>query len=369
MLWYVNWTGLEDLYTIIGEDFPWDQNYQHFNELVKDCVWHEDTLKKILPVEYVNHIMTYIKVPEVGKGKGKDKIRWMLEAKAKFSVKSTWEYIRPKETPNSIYKKIWVKGLLFKMSFLMWRAWKFMSQVDDRVRRWEIEGPSRCWCCDNPINGTLYHVLLRSYISKRTCSYFASCAGINVTGLYLRKTIMQWWNSQIKKDISSYYNDLPSIIIWKLWKIRNIKKHEGKNTTLHKVIHNITRNMWMLLKVRKLGRTFAVNWKEILSKLVNITPRLKVTQVMWGIPSRWMGQVYIDEVLRGNPRPSSYVYCVGDAKGDLIDAEYGVIEDIDSIQADTTSLVHVSKHYSKSNHKQAIFQTDSLILSKVMQKE
>lgn len=36
LFYHDNWTGLADLYTIIGDDFKWDDNHQNVRDLAKD---------------------------------------------------------------------------------------------------------------------------------------------------------------------------------------------------------------------------------------------------------------------------------------------------------------------------------------------
>lgn len=64
--------------------------------------------------------------------------------------------------------------------------------------------------------------------------------------------------------------------------------------------------MWMLLKVRKLGRTFPINWKEILKELEKFTPTLRIMQVMWKfLAAEWV-KYNTDGASKGNPGTSSY---------------------------------------------------------------
>ncbi|KAK4733287.1 hypothetical protein R3W88_007548 [Solanum pinnatisectum] len=189
-LWHDNWTGLGDLYTIIGEKFEWNIRYEKIEDITSRGEWNEEVIHEILSTELAEHIISNIKPP---RGRNEtDKPCWMLDTKGIFSVKSAWNYVRHKEEPNQIYKRIWTKGLPFKMAFLMWRLWKFKIPVDDRVRRWGIAGPSRCWCCVHADQETLAHVFLRSDIANRAWSYFSSFAGINIEGLSLKESIMKW---------------------------------------------------------------------------------------------------------------------------------------------------------------------------------
>lgn len=96
------------------------------------------------------------------------------------------------------------------------------------------------------------HQLMCSYFTvNRTWSYFSSYPGINMTGLHLREVIISWWEAEVKKDMRPYYRATPSFIIWELWRRRNKKQHEDGNISVARVIHNVTRNMHMLIQVRK----------------------------------------------------------------------------------------------------------------------
>lgn len=139
------------------------------------------------------------------------------------------------------YKDIWIKGLPFKIAFFIQKMWKEKVPVDDYIRRWGVQGPSRCWCCTNPAQETMYHVFLRSYITNMTWSYFFSLAGMNIQGLSLRETTLTWWNTDVGQREKEYFQGVPSII-QELWRRRNRIKYEGENITGQKIIFNIRRN-------------------------------------------------------------------------------------------------------------------------------
>lgn len=98
------------------------------------------------------------------------------------------------------------------MAFLIWRIWKFKVPVDNRIRRWGIEGPSMCWRCENPSQETMANVFIRSNIANRTCSYFSYFLGLNTEVLSFRKVSVKWWEVEIKKSVQLYYRVLPSIL-------------------------------------------------------------------------------------------------------------------------------------------------------------
>lgn len=99
------------------------------------------------------------------------------------------------------------------MTFLMWRLWKYKIPIDDTLRRWAVESPSRCWCCEQANQETLSHVFLRSFTANKTWSCFCSFVGLNMQGLPLREVIMLWLGNKAVKDIRPYFKAIPSFII------------------------------------------------------------------------------------------------------------------------------------------------------------
>ncbi|KAK6778379.1 hypothetical protein RDI58_025097 [Solanum bulbocastanum] len=143
-IWHDNWTELGDLYTITGDNFEWDDNYERIAELATNGEWEVVILKENFQMELVDNILSCIKSPN-GVDE-QDKPCWILDTKGTFSVKTARNYIRHKEQSNKIHTLIWNKGVLFKMAFIMWRLWKFKIPVEDKIKRWDMDGPSRCWC-------------------------------------------------------------------------------------------------------------------------------------------------------------------------------------------------------------------------------
>ncbi|KAH0716077.1 hypothetical protein KY284_008982 [Solanum tuberosum] len=325
-----NWTGLGDLYTITGEDFEWDNRYENIEDITNGGEWNEEVVREILPTELAEHIICNIKPPR-GR-KENDKPCWMLETKGIFSVKSAWNYIRQKEEPNRIYKRIWIKGIPFKIAFLMWRLWKFMIPVDDRVRRWSIAGPSR-------------------YQYRRNI---------------LRESIMIWWGAQCRTDIKSYYKALPGFIIWELWRRRNKNKHEGKGISLPRIIHNVTRNMYILIKVRSPHMNVPGRWADMLEELEKNRTILKTIMVKWEYPPEGWVKYNTDRASRGNPGVSSYAFCLRNDRGDIFYAEEATIESTTSTVAEVKAVLETSKHCKQQKHCQVIMQTDSMLMNKVL---
>lgn len=184
-----------------------------------------------------------------------------------------------------------------------------------------LQGPSRCCCCKTADQETLIHMFLRSNIANRTCSYFCSCAGLSITRLQLRDVIMLWWGTNAEKYLKPYYRAIPRFIIWELWNRRNKMKHERNNISLARIIHNVTSNMFILIKVRRPKMICSGNWPIMLKELEGYCLSVKVTQIRWEFPLKVWIKYNTDEASRGNPSLSSYAFCLRDEKGDLNHAE------------------------------------------------
>ncbi|KAG5610829.1 hypothetical protein H5410_022110, partial [Solanum commersonii] len=81
-----------------------------------------------------------------------------------------------------------------------------------------------------------------------------------------------------------YYRAIPGFIIRELWKRRNKKKHEEKNISLPRIIHNVTRHMNMFAKMKRTNMIGEGSWREILKDLEEYRPKVKVIQVKWENP-------------------------------------------------------------------------------------
>lgn len=160
-------------------------------------------------------------------------------------------------------KEIWVKGIPFKMTFFMWKLWKLKVPVHEKNMRWGYQGPFRCWCCSNPSQEIMVHVFLHSEVANMTWSYFFYVAGINIQNLTLREVIMSWWGANVRQGNKAYYQELPSIIVLEIWKRRYARKHEGIHISCQRIVHNVTRNLLMLLKVRKPRHLSTSSWPDI----------------------------------------------------------------------------------------------------------
>lgn len=224
LFWFENWTGLGALFQIFlwhpktifvtPPDFSCDESIHNIYDVVIDGQRDE---------ELASHILENIKPPVLQEMH--DKPYWMLEIRGEFSVKSAWEYLRRRKEPCNAYRIIWVKGLPFKISFFMWKVLKNKLPLDDFLKRLECLMASRCWCCANAREETMHHLFVTSYAAKKVWSYFLNNAGIGVEGITFHQAVTKCWSANVIPRSQPIMQALPSIIVWELWKTRNIYKH------------------------------------------------------------------------------------------------------------------------------------------------
>ncbi|XP_060202667.1 uncharacterized protein LOC132631084 [Lycium barbarum] len=143
--------------------------------------WDEQLLRRILPEDLADHIVQHINPPnENGQA---DKAFWKLDSRGKFTVGSAFQLLRQRKDPSNLYKQMWIKGLPIKISFFMWRFWKFKLPLDDKLKKWGHQFPSRCYCCQHPKVEDTSHVFLHSPTAQAIWKYFCGPVGINTENL------------------------------------------------------------------------------------------------------------------------------------------------------------------------------------------
>lgn len=100
--------------------------------------------------------------------------------------------MRRRQDLCNAYKKIWVKGLPFKITFFMWKVWRNKLPLDDFFRRLGYLMASKCWCCVNPMEETVQQLFFTSYAANRVWSYFLSDAGIAVEGITFHRDVIKY---------------------------------------------------------------------------------------------------------------------------------------------------------------------------------
>uniref|UniRef100_A0A1S4AMC6 RNase H type-1 domain-containing protein n=1 Tax=Nicotiana tabacum TaxID=4097 RepID=A0A1S4AMC6_TOBAC len=195
--------------------------------------------------------------------------------------------------------------------------------------------PSRCWCCVQPGEETLQHLFFTSFAVKKVWSYFLMHAGIKIEGLSMHQVIVKCWTLTVISRLQPIFQALPAIIMWELWKRRNSYKH-GETMTIRRVIYQYT-------------------------------PKLKVTKVLWELPTQGWIKVNCDGASRGNPSRSSIGYALRDDEGNIKYACGKVIHDTTNNEAEALAILEALKYCEEKGYNRIILQTDSLLLKNTIE--
>ncbi|XP_060182538.1 uncharacterized protein LOC132612249 [Lycium barbarum] len=335
LFWFDNWTGLGPFYFLTPSDFYCNEAINNVSDVVTEGRWHEQAIRNNLPEEYADYILKELQPP--ARGDELDKPWWSLETQGDFTVKSAWEFIRSRGEKRDVYKKIWMKGLPFKISFLMWRVWHFKVSLDDVIRSWGYHMPTMCMCCANPKEETVPHIFLRCETAQKT------------------------W-------IKPIFYAIPSIIVWELWKKRNGDKHRNK-VSISRVIYQASTNTQQFVRLRKpCIKNVPHRWPEILRILENYVPRLQVTKVWWKLPVEGCLKCNTDGATRGNQGRSSYAFCVRDATGNLVYAKAKEMEDNTNTESEAMAFLEAARYCISQQVYSFILETDSLLLKNILER-
>ncbi|XP_060190777.1 uncharacterized protein LOC132620077 [Lycium barbarum] len=179
----------------LQQDFECDPTIILVKETAEVGQWDEQFLRRILPEDLADHIVQHINPPnENGQT---DKAFWKLDSRGKFTVGSAFQLLRQRKDPSNLYKQMWIKGLPIKISFFIWRFWKFKLPLDDKLKKWGHQFPSRCYCCQHPEVEDTSHVVLHSPTAQAIWKYFCGPVGINIENLQryspkIRVTPVTW---------------------------------------------------------------------------------------------------------------------------------------------------------------------------------
>jgi len=125
---------------------------------LKDEGWDFNIMQDHLPNNIIEHVrlnMGYIRLSgEV------DKPWWTKSSNGKFTVKSAWDILRNRSICNNDFKKLWVEGLPFKISFFGWRVWTQRVHVAAFISSWDPNCSDLCRCCRVPVRKTIEHLFL-----------------------------------------------------------------------------------------------------------------------------------------------------------------------------------------------------------------
>ncbi|PHU05416.1 hypothetical protein BC332_26238 [Capsicum chinense] len=110
-------------------------------------------------------------------------------------------------------------------------------------------------------------------------------------------------------------------------------------------------------------------WPNIISILKSYKPILHCHNVISAFPERDKMKCNIDGACRGNPRIRALAFCLRNERKDLIFAKARGVSKTTNIEEEALALRKVTKYYLLKGYEGVIFETDSLTLRNMVEKQ
>ncbi|XP_060185616.1 uncharacterized protein LOC132615077 [Lycium barbarum] len=366
-VWYKNWTKLGALHHVVPTDFPINEALEDVADPIEGGRWKDQMLQQNFPTGIVDHIKSEIHIEQL-QGVW-DRPWWMPTSTGKFTINTAWDIMRHKSHIQEDFKQLWIKGVPFKISFFLWKLWKWIIPTDDNLMRINIVVVSRCYCCRVPQQETMQHLFLTSNFAEGVWKVFLEAAGLHVNRVQLHQTIRAVWSVACGDMIKPIVQAIPAMITWELWKRRNTTRHGGK-VSFRKVVHEVNNNLYYLTRMRYPSlQNVPFLWPDLVNCLERIQPRIITKVVHWKLPyARWF-KCNTNGASRGNPGPSSYGFCVRNWQGDLVYAQCAEIGDSTIVVAEAKAILQGLTYCVEHELHPLIMETDSLLLKKVVEEQ
>ncbi|KAH0650294.1 hypothetical protein KY284_030206 [Solanum tuberosum] len=361
--WFDNWTKQGALY-YIEEQGRGDEEIEVKN-FIRNGEWDRQKLRELISAEMTEYIVESI-APNFEEG-AVDKPWWMGNSSGEFTVKSAYDCVRHKKAEDWWWRCIWSKGVPFKINFLLWRTWKKRIATEDNLKKMRISIASRCYCCESHDQESIAHLFLTAPIAQKLWKQFASCAGVQIEE-GLQHTITQWWRASHKPKLRAIFQVVPAILMWELWKRRNARRH-GRNVTYEQLMQQCQKGIFQLLKVLYPWIDIPTDWKGVVEVLTKYKPKLYHHRVTWEKPQLGWLKCNTDGASRGNPRESSYSFCLRDNHGDLIYAEAQKIGQSTCMQAEIMAILKALTYCANNDITNVVVESDSLSLTRMINKD
>ncbi|XP_019159332.1 PREDICTED: uncharacterized protein LOC109156012 [Ipomoea nil] len=176
---------------------------------------------------------------------GADKPRWKPTGGG-FNFKSAKGLMRQhRNREGGLWcKKIWNKGITWKMSFLAWRVFKKKLPVDDVLRKMGYQTVSKCPCCVKPGCDTLQHIFGMGDTAHQVWDYFSRAMGARILIRSERHVCYEWWMMAFKNRMFKFMADrLPILILWELWVNYTHCKYGKGKPSVTRIIFKVTKDL------------------------------------------------------------------------------------------------------------------------------
>lgn len=118
----------------------------------------------------------------------------------------------------------------------------------------------------------------------------------------MKQAIKKWWDVQGNARQKVFFQAIPNLILWFLWKRRNSVLHGGNYTT-SKVIWDINSTAQKFIKVKFKYTDVPSTWPHMVALLDGFRPRFISKWVKWYPPPSDWWKCNTEGASRGNPGP------------------------------------------------------------------
>ncbi|XP_071918732.1 uncharacterized protein [Coffea arabica] len=161
-----------------------------------------------------------------------DRLVWDLNSSGSFTVSSTYQVVRLPGPRSFLLANIWHLLIPAKVSFFMLRLLESSLPVMDILYRFQVQGPSHCWCYNDPKTESLDHIFCTGEIPLQVWQSFEGIDGSLSPVFTVRHALTKWWlRVTTKSALKLIYRILPCLVCWHLWRATNSVLFEGKGVT------------------------------------------------------------------------------------------------------------------------------------------
>ncbi|XP_059285591.1 uncharacterized protein LOC132039063 [Lycium ferocissimum] len=313
--------------------------------------WDAQKLHSKLPINVCDHVLQELSIVE--HSEEKNKALWMAST-TKFHYR-VLGICSEKGSNITHFSKLWL-SVPFKISFFLWRLWKFKILVDDVLKRMNISIVSRCRCCLNPHQEeTVQHLFLTGEFAAEIWQYYNAVVGIIAPRIQIHQKILQWWYMQGPTKLKSVMQAAPAFIYWQLWKRRNTIMLGGKMNKV-KVINGINYNLQQVVKTLFIWlRNIPYDWPQMVKYLEDYKPKVGYKMVQWKCPDAGRGRVQFS------------CFRIGDDVGNLIYAGARRIADTTNITVESVAVFDGIEYCIKNDLVPVMIASDSLSMINIIQ--
>ncbi|XP_071916199.1 uncharacterized protein [Coffea arabica] len=239
--------------------------------------------------------------------------------------------------------------------------------MSDVLRKFGVQGPSRCHCCAEPDEEGLDHTFCTGDVARAVWSSFED-PGEEGGVSNLRHRVLRLWLRRGQNVYLKFVNRLlPMLTCWELWKARNKGVFEGRSMMGTEVVWQVFHQLRDLYHCHFPKITCSSgSWEVFHSSLLAMRRRMSIFPVHWVAPTVGC-KLNSDGCARGNLGVSGDGGVMRDSDGQVIFGYSCFFGSLMSLHAELKAMAFgVQLCVARGLHDLYI-ETDSLVLVQILQ--